>query len=189
MTIPNADFSSAFGNQITDIYDTPVTSIKIVANDYYVGTQYKLGVSYEPEKTSNKGVKWSITNGNEYCSILEGSGVFTIFEDANMTPVTFRATSIYDESIYNEKEVILTYKRSTIYDKRTNSLGNLGNVDSIVDVTENKDKIILKKASSDIWTEQDAPPVMDFSYTEDEITKMIEEGNIDKNTLYFCIET
>ena len=189
MTIPNADFSSAFGNQITDIVDTPVTSVKIIANDYYVGTQYSLAVSYEPQKTSKKGVKWSITSGSEYCSIIEGSGVFTIFEAANMTPVTFRATSTSNESLYDEKEIILTYKRSTIYDKRTNSLGNLGNVDSIADATENKDKIIVKKAASDTWTEQNAPPLMEFSYTEEQVNKMIEDGTIDKNTLYFCVET
>lgn len=169
---------------LLNIKGVPITTLKISSNDYYIGTQYKLNVIYKPLlQKSNTGVTWSITNGGEYCLINENTGVFTILESANMTPVTFRATSIYDESIYDEKEITLTHE------KYVSSLGNLSNVEDVVDTAQNKDKILIKNKLSTIWTERDAPPIMNFSYTEDEINQMIENDTIDKNTLYFCIET
>ena len=34
ITIPGSNFSSEFGNVITDLVDVPVTGISIIANDY-----------------------------------------------------------------------------------------------------------------------------------------------------------
>ena len=164
-------------------------SIDIVANDEYVGVNHKLDVSYNPTNANNKGVKWSIIEGAEYCEISENTGIINILEGANESSVTVKATSIYDDSIYSQKTIILTYDENVSFDNNVNSLGNLINVNNMVDVPENVDKIIVKKAFSNMWVEKDAPPIMDFSHTEAEVNQMIEDGTIDKNTLYFCIES
>lgn len=188
ITIPNANFGSRFGNQITDLIDTPVTSIKIFANDYYVGTQYQLSATYEPLKTSQRGCTWSVISGDEYCCIDRTTGVLTIFEPANMTSVVIRATSIYDPSVFNDKEIVLVYKRSAVPERMVKSVGTLTNVTEEADLPLAGRKMLVKEDKANSWTLQSAPPSIITTYTEDEVMKMIDEGTIDDNTLYFCEE-
>jgi len=74
-------------------------------------------------------VRWEIVSGGSYAAIDSSSGQLTIFESANNTPVTIKATSAYNDSIYDIKEVVLTYKRSIVPQKMVRSLGALSNVD------------------------------------------------------------
>lgn len=189
ITLPKANFNSAFGNTITDLIDTPITNISIFANDYYVGNMYQLSAIYEPLKTNQRGCKWEIVSGKDYCAIDATKGVLTIFATANMTTVKVRATSTYNSSIFAEKEIVLTYKQSPIsINSKGKTLGTLDNVDGSADIAQSGDKILVKESGSSTWTVQDAPPKMVFDKSEAEVRDMISKGTIDNNTLYFCIE-
>lgn len=189
ITLPKANFNSAFGNIITDLVDVPITNIIIFANDYYVGNMYQLSAMYEPLKTSQRGCKWELVNGSEYCSLSE-KGVLTIFANANMTTITVRATSTFNTSIKAEKEIVITYKQSPIsVNSKGKTLGTLDNVDGSSDIASNNDKILVKKSGSSAWIPQDAPPKMVFNKSEAEVREMISKGTIDNNTLYFCEES
>lgn len=188
ITLPKANFHSAFGNIITDLVDVPITNIIIFANDYYVGNMYQLSAMYEPLKTSQRGCKWELVNGAEYCSLSE-KGVLTIFANANMTTITVRATSTFNTSIKAEKEIVITYKQSPIsVNSKGKTLGTLDNVDGSADIAQSGDKILVKESGSSTWTVQDSPPKMVFNKSESEVMDMIRQGTIDNNTLYFCIE-
>lgn len=188
ITLPKANFNSAFGNIITDLVDVPITNITIFANDYYVGNMYQLSAMYEPLKTSQRGCTWELVNGGEYCSLSE-KGVLTIFANANMTTITVRATSTFNTSIKAEKEIVITYKQSPIsVNSKGKTLGTLDNVDGTADIAQSGNKILVKESGSSTWTVQDAPPKMVFNKSESEVMDMIRQGTIDNNTLYFCIE-
>lgn len=186
ITIPNANFYTEFGNTITDLVDVPVTKVAIISNDYYVGTKYAMAVQYTPLKTSNRGVRWSIVSGTEYCSIDEATGVITIFESANMSPVTIKAISLYDNEIYDTKEIQLLYKRAA--DNTMSTIGKLKNVSSAADAPYGTRKTLVKEVGSNDWSLSDAPPNIDLVHTEEQVNQMIEDGTIDENTLYFCEE-
>ena len=188
ITLPKANFHSAFGNTITDLVDVPITNIIIFANDYYVGNMYQLSAMYEPLKAWQRGCKWELVNGAEYCSLSE-KGVLTIFANANMTTITVRATSTFNTSIKAEKEIVITYKQSPIsVNSKGKTVGTLDNVDGSADIAQSGDKILVKESGSSTWTVQDAPPKMVFDKSEAEVRDMISKGTIDNNTLYFCIE-
>lgn len=189
ITLPKANFNSAFGNIITDLVDVPITNIIIFANDYYVGNMYQLSAMYEPLKTSQRGCKWELVNGSEYCSLSE-KGVLTIFANANMTTIKVRATSTFNTSIKAEKEIVITYKQSPIsVNSKGKTLGTLDNVDGTADIAQSGNKILVKESGSSTWTVQDAPPKMVFNKSESEVMDMIRQGTIDNNTLYFCEES
>jgi len=38
ITIPNGNYSTEFGQIVTELVDTPVTGITITCNDNYIGT-------------------------------------------------------------------------------------------------------------------------------------------------------
>lgn len=186
ITIPNANFYSEFGNTITDLVDVPVTAISIIANDYYVGTKYALAVQYTPLKTSNRGVKWTITSGSEYAAIDASTGVITIFESANMSPVTVKATSLYTNSVYDTKTIQLLYKRAA--DATASTIGKLKNVATSADAYYASRKTLVKEIGSNEWSLGDAAPNIVTDLTEDEVNLMIDNGTVDENTLYFCEE-
>lgn len=188
ITIPNANFNSAFGNTITDLIDVPVTAITINCNDYYVGTQYQLSVSYTPLKTNKRGVRWSITSGSNYAAIDANTGVITIFESANMTPITVTATSVYDNTVTASKEIQILYRRQVIPERLLRSMGNISNVDETADLPSSSRAVLVKEKDSTEWTIGTAPPNIVTDKTEDEVNQMIEDGIIDENTLYFCEE-
>jgi len=167
ITIPGSNFNSAFGNVVTDLVDVSVTGISIACNDYYVGTRYALGINYTPVKTSNRGCRWSIVSGSEYAAIDATTGVLTIFETANMSVVKVKAVSNYDNKITAEKEITVMYRRAALPNSH-NLLGELSNVDSIVDEKFQTNKVLIKEAESDEWKAADFPK-LETRYTEDEV--------------------
>lgn len=185
ITIPGSNFSSEFGNVITDLVDVPVTGISIIANDYYVGTKYALGVSLTPSKTSHRECIWSIVSGSEYASIDRSTGIITIFESANMSPVRVKVMSVYDNNIQAQKEINLMYRRAATPNQKT--LGALNNVDAEVDLVYDKRKTLVKEVGTGEWKLGDLP-IIETRFTEDEVNQMIENGTIDDKTLYFCEE-
>ena len=114
--------------------------------------------------------------------------MLTIFESANNTIITVRATSLSNSSIYDTKELVLTYKRSAVTERLIKSLGNLSNVDSTADQRATNPVIMVKKANTTEWVMESAPPAIVTDKTEDQVLAMIENGTIDDNTLYFCQE-
>lgn len=187
ITLPKANFKNTFGNTISDLVDTPITSIAIFAADYYVGNVYQLSCTYEPTKSSQRGCTWELVQGSEYCSLNE-NGLLTIFPTASMATVKVRATSTYNTSISAEKDITISFKQTPIPITIGKTLGALGNVDESADIAQSGNKILVKESGSSTWTVQDAPPKMVFDKTESEVREMIKEGTIDNNTLYFCIE-
>ncbi len=188
ITIPNGNYSTEFGQIVTELVDTPVTGITITCNDNYIGTQYRLSCQFAPLRTNQRNVRWEIVSGSEYAAIDAATGLLTIFESANNTIITVRATSLSNSSIYDTKELVLTYKRSAVTERLIKSLGNLSNVDSTADQRATNPVIMVKKANTTEWVMESAPPAIVTDKTEDQVLAMIENGTIDDNTLYFCQE-
>lgn len=186
ITIPNADFNNLYGNQITDIIDTPVTNISIFAQDYYIGSRFQLSCNYEPLKTNKRGVTWELVNGSEYAALDKTSGTLDIFNAANGTIITVKATSIYDSSITAEKNINVTYRREADADATYKTLGKVGNVTEYADIASETKQMLVREANATEWTLQAAPPTIVTNLTEDEVTALINSGKIDNNTLYFC---
>lgn len=85
-----------------------LTAITIEGNSTVTGLQANYTAAYTPSNTWKTGVTWQIVSGSEYCSITN-SGVLAIKEGASSSPVTIRATSIVDPTIYGEKQISVTY--------------------------------------------------------------------------------
>lgn len=83
-------------------------SIVILGPTDFVGWSIELSVVYGPFFNGDEGVTWSITSGGEYASI-DQDGVITVNETANANVITVRATSIYNNTIYDEVNISVTY--------------------------------------------------------------------------------
>ena len=186
ITIPNADFNNLYGNQITDLVDTPVTNISIFAQDYYIGSRFQLSVNYEPLKTNKRGVIWELVNGSEYAALDKTSGTLDIFNTANGSIITVKATSIYNDAITAEKNINGTYRREADADSSFKTLGKIGNVTENADIPSETKQMLVREANASEWTLQAAPPKIVTNLTEDEVNALINAGTIDNNTLYFC---
>ena len=188
ITIPNANYSSAFGNVITELVSEHVTAVHIACNDYYVGTQFQLSCTFEPYLTNERSCRWSIIAGSEYASIDSTSGLLTIFDSANSNIITVKAEAATNSSIYDMKDINITYKRAAIPDRIVKSIGKLANVTEDADLRIPGRKVLVKEDNQENWTLAAAPPNIDISKSEDQVMQMIENGTIDDNTLYFCEE-
>lgn len=82
--------------------------ITLLAKNKYVGRSFNIRLLYGPLYEYEKGVTWSITSGSEYASI-DQEGNVTINESANNSVITVRATSIYNDTIYNYIDITVTY--------------------------------------------------------------------------------
>ena len=58
----------------------------------------------------NDAIEWSITDGSTYASINSSTGELTIKEGTITQMVKVKAKSRHNASIFNEKEIVLTYK-------------------------------------------------------------------------------
>lgn len=85
--------------------------ILLLARDKYIGRRFNIKLLYGPLYEYEKGVTWSITSGSEYASI-DQEGNVTINESANNNVITVRATSIYNDTIYDDIDITVTYADS-----------------------------------------------------------------------------
>lgn len=102
----------AIADQITPL--SKAYNFFIKAKTEYIQPIIRLKIEYGPLLTVEEGVSWSIVNGNQYASI-DQNGVITVNETANASVITVRATSIHDESKYDEKDMTITYTDGILY--------------------------------------------------------------------------
>lgn len=86
-------------------------TIILLARDRYIGRRFNIRLLYGQLYEYEKGVTWSITSGSEYASI-DQEGNVTINESANNSVITVRATSIYNDMIYDDIDITITYADS-----------------------------------------------------------------------------
>lgn len=94
-----------YADRIKPLSDAYIT---LLARDRYIGRRFNIRLLYGPLYEYEKGVTWSITSGSEYASI-DQEGNVTINESANNSVITVRATSIYNDTIYNYIDITVTY--------------------------------------------------------------------------------
>lgn len=98
-----------YADRIKPLSDAYIT---LLANNKYVGRSFNIKLLYGPLYEYEKGVTWSITSGSEYASI-DQEGNVTINESANNSVITVRATSIYNDMMYNDIDITVTYSDSS----------------------------------------------------------------------------
>lgn len=94
-----------YADRIKPLSDAYIT---LLAKNKYVGRRFNIRLLYGPLYEYEKGVTWSITSGSEYASI-DQEGNVTINESANNSVITVRATSIYNDTIYDDIDITVTY--------------------------------------------------------------------------------
>lgn len=122
-SFPNGDFPIYVPDQSVEAYKNatvwsgmadrikPLSEIKtiiLLARNKYIGRSFNIKLLYGPLYEYEKGVTWSITSGSEYASI-DQEGNVTINESANNSVITVRATSIYNNMIYDYIDITVTY--------------------------------------------------------------------------------
>lgn len=97
-------------------YNIPATGVTISGPSEMVGIKNsELSATISPTDASNTSVLWSITSGNQYAVINEDTGVVSILTNADNSPITVRATSMSDSSVYAEKQINVTFMASYVY--------------------------------------------------------------------------
>ena len=89
---------------------TQPNELTIQKNIPYMGNKIQMKSSIQPLYTSNNEVDWQILDGSTYCSIDGSTGELTIDSSTITQMVKLRAQSRSNPSIFEEKEVVLTYK-------------------------------------------------------------------------------
>ena len=103
---------NVYANSIKPISSMKDIKLKVV--DMFTGLFLDVRVLYGFNYEYENGVIFSIINGNEHATI-DQNGKITINETANASVITVRATSIYDESKYDEKDITITYSDGILY--------------------------------------------------------------------------
>ena len=101
----NVDYSQTGLGKVTFLRH--LESLDIIGESSVIAS-YQYSVEYNPRTTSETGVSWTITSGNEYATIDE-NGMLTALSGASASSVTIRATSLVNTLIYDEKTVEVTY--------------------------------------------------------------------------------
>jgi len=112
--IKNINFSSFnIGTVHRQGQPIPVTGISILGSSI-VTNSATYSVSYIPSNTTQLGVTWSIVNGSTYASIDSQTGELTVLDGASSNNVKIRATSIFNQSIYGELDIVVS--KAVIHD-------------------------------------------------------------------------
>lgn len=83
--------------------------VDIQQNLQYMGKKIKMVPNIQPLNTMND-IRWSIVEGGSYASINSSTGELTIKDNAITQMVKVKATSLTNSSIFDEREIVLTYK-------------------------------------------------------------------------------
>lgn len=92
-------------------YNAPATNVTVQKNFQYMGNKIKFTSSIEPLYTDSS-VIWSIVDGSTYASINASTGELNINEGTITQMVKVRAQSVLNASIFDDREIVLTYKES-----------------------------------------------------------------------------
>ena len=87
-----------------------ISEVTIQENLPYMGTSIQMAPSFQPLFADNDAIEWSITDGSTYASINSSTGELTIKEGTITQMVKVKAKSRHNASIFDEKEIVLTYK-------------------------------------------------------------------------------
>lgn len=111
--VKGLDFSASGLGKVTIFRPMPLEALSIVGVDSVVGTEdaYTFDVQYDPVATTQRGVSWSIVEGEAYATI-DNNGNLSILSGARASLVTIRATSLFNENIHADKVISVTYKAS-----------------------------------------------------------------------------
>lgn len=93
------------------------TDVTIQENLQYMGTSIQMSPSKQPLNTLNDDLQWSIVDGSTYANIDASSGELTIKEGTITQMVKVRAQSRLNVSVFDEKEVVLTYKEQPVIEE------------------------------------------------------------------------
>ena len=104
--ISGADFSAAGIGQVTSTEYRELLSIAL-EEGATVGNKVTIDVTYNPHNATYKELIWSIESGSEYATI--SNGVLNVLDGADNSPVTVKAVSAYDSSIYDSITVNVTH--------------------------------------------------------------------------------
>lgn len=109
--IPGANFSNSGLGKVTLKNTVPLRGLSISGVDVVVGANSVVQYmpSYDPVNTSQRGVSWSISNGNNYATIDATTGVLSVLPGANSSSVTIRCASTINQSVFAEKTINVTY--------------------------------------------------------------------------------
>lgn len=105
--VPDIDFSGTFLGQVTIKGDIPVSGIYISGPSSVDANTAQFKALFIPQNTSERGIVWSITNGAEY-AVISADGIVTPLTGASLSPVTIKATSTEDSSIFATKDIVVT---------------------------------------------------------------------------------
>lgn len=126
LTIRNGANASQVTVKATSVYNSSIVATKSISVTYketvdtltaisinspatISGKTYALTITYNPINSSRTGVRWKVLTGSNYARINSETGILTILENANASPVTIEATSIHDSSISATKTINVTY--------------------------------------------------------------------------------
>ena len=148
------------------------TDVTIQENLQYMGTNIQMSPSKQPLNTLNDDLQWSIVDGNTYASIDASSGELTIKEGTITQMVKVRAQSRLNASVFDEKEVVLTYKEQPVIEELNYNINVFGLYDRMIfvstdtlysavaelyptttdeyvvfDITEGADKVVIQDVS------------------------------------------
>lgn len=104
----DADFSQKGLGKVTYSGDSDLQSIVIDGPSQVAAESVNLSVKYYPINTEQKGVTWSIVEGNAYATI-DQYGVLTIDQSAYFNDVVVRATSDFKPSVIAQKTINVSY--------------------------------------------------------------------------------
>lgn len=93
------------------------TDVTIQENLQYMGTTIQMSPSKQPLNTLNDDLQWSIVDGSTYANIDASSGELTIKEGTITQMVKVRAQSRLNASVFDEQEVVLTYKEQPVIEE------------------------------------------------------------------------
>lgn len=114
--IPDIDFSGKPYGSVTIAEDVDLFALGISGPDSVTGAEDAAQYTplYTPANTSQRAVTWSIVSGSSYASIGASTGVLSVIEGADSSAVKIRITSNIDNSIYAEKDILVTYQGEQI---------------------------------------------------------------------------
>lgn len=105
--IKGADFSQSNLGKVNFLENIAVESISILGQSVLSEKTAQYTISALPEGTSQTEVLWSITSGSEYAKIDE-NGKLTVIQTVESASVTIKAVSLYNSSVYAEKQITLS---------------------------------------------------------------------------------
>ena len=168
--IPYVEFKNKVG--FPNRVNVSTTDVTIQENLQYMGTTIQMSPSKQPLNTLNDDLQWSIVDGSTYASIDASSGELTIKEGTITQMVKVRAQSRLNASVFDEKEVVLTYKEQPVIEELNYDINVFGLYDRMIfvstdtlysvaaelyptttdeyvvcDITEGADKVVIQDVS------------------------------------------